>query len=168
MFRPYSGHRHVYTIHLNCYTVFCMSFYLNYFVKMLLKILIWYKMVVACVVRPLVCSDFSKGVLFFVCYMRVWVTVHLWGHQDICFGPTLLNLCINGKDFDEIWQKHHAIRAFRILIKQDGKRSPEWLKHRSEYNIVTDLTQFVARQQLCKHGQTCNNGRGCSFYVVRV
>jgi hypothetical protein len=28
--------------------------------------------------------------------------------------------------------------------------------------------QRVARQQLCKHGPTCNNGWGCVFYVARA
>jgi hypothetical protein len=37
--------------------------------------------------------------------------------------------------------------------------------HRKYHN---GFDQRVARQQLCKHGPTCNNTGGCVFYVVRA
>jgi hypothetical protein len=35
-------------------------------------------------------------------------------------------------------------------------------------HIVNGFNQLVARQQLCKHGPTCNNRCGCVFCVVRA
>jgi hypothetical protein len=62
-------------------------------------------------------------------------------------------------------------RHCSYLKKKYERRNEGALKGTCSEHVRNCCNRFnlrVARQQLCKHGPTRNNRRGCVFYVVRV